>query len=780
MMKGIKKLTALTVYTIVFLVLGNISAAIYGKNIAVYIKVDAFKNKLSNQATEKGLTQTLITQLALPLSFEKKIRTFSYEKTQMIFKEIEKQKGDITLENIISYNKTTDYSNNKIDYIVIGELENFKRFFTLTINIYDLKRKKYILEDQNKVYIPYAKNQQAFFRFSAANAKELLLTNPKVFKLINPLGENIVKKIQQELKMEEDRRNRNKPKAKNSDKVNKKKKQIEIMFVVDSSKSMRDELITLKNKLKEIVEYIKLLRSDIEVRISITDYKSVYQKYRANILPFTQNISKVEEYIDSLVKSEKDDNMNDLRYGLDYGVTKGDWSEYRDHSKIIFFLTDQPVYRGRTSIAKRKKDNIKNNLVILPFEVISDSSKLTRTEKQIQQQLIKQLQFAEHGSIIHDQAQRFINQNRNYFQDYKQASGSLKRKFNVRYLVTGVLHKTDEYYKITVKMLDMKTGNIIINGNIENRIENSISALVIPLSKKIRDNVRINLTTKTKKVRTDFFDPGFREVVDKAKSKAIHVYTIGCSGINKNSQPLLRRISQKLDGDYVNLSYRFSYFLTNYKKVNFIYNNQELYQYIQHNNTNEINVSAYDFRKWKNITLGHQITHVENVKYFLLKEDYPIINSSASQKETIENNLHQIVKSVVKKYIEPSRNYKQIVVESEGFFIPIQITKLKAKEYRLLRRWAVRGDTIIIGTPIIPSAPTKVKFREHDQNTDRVLFFKFHPDQIRIFAPGFSKIIPNFLIKSIKDINLIPYFFKNAGVSDKKYWFIKAKIEKVY
>lgn len=790
------------------------------------------KGKQINQVTQKGITQILITQLALA-----GIKTVPYKEAQEYANILKKDK--ITLDKL-----PTTVSLNDFKYYIESNCEKYNEFFSITVRIIDIKKGKIVQRHQNRIFVPNVQGMSSFFtirkdkligflkkfrkkqftkqikrqmtRFLFSLKKnqvtlktrrnvfkflrilsnkrlsdsiktellsfidkwedrELYLNNPLVFSLFNTSGEanNLKKKVLRDKKTLGEKIIFFLKKDELTQKT-KKKKQIEIMFVVDSTRSMRDELQTLKNNIRQIVEQIRFQRGDLDIRISITDYKNIYDQYRAKILPFTQDISQVEQYLDKLIKTERDDPMNDIRYGLNYALTNGhssdnDWSVYKDHPKIIFLLTDRPINKI-TSFKKRK------NVVILPFvreKRWNDSSQLS-TQSNIHKILVNKLKLTTNKIILLAKAQQFVQNKRmikvNHFQ-------ILKSKYNIRYFIKGTIKKENNYNILTVQIYDIKKMKVVFEDQRRFFVSNSVRLMNLVGDKIVSYFDTISLVEKKK---ISIYKTNFSNIIKLAKSKSIHVYTIGCSGIDQYTQSRLRRFSQQMGGNYKNLRYKYSAYLSNFQKVHFIYENQMLFKSkkgISKKDEDHLLLTKDLRNLTNNISLGHIISTVEKAKQFLLTEGYPIDEKSGFASRKIENNLSLIILETITNYLGSKPSNDRLIVKSGNYDFPVELRQLSQNEQEQLEALMKEDKEIILAAPVSPITSYKVKFIENNRSINKVLFFKFPPNQVIIFSPKKSNLVPFFLKKEISEINQKPYFYRAQGISSKRYWFISGKIK---
>ncbi|HEO66178.1 MAG TPA: VWA domain-containing protein, partial [Spirochaetes bacterium] len=487
---------------------------------------------------EKGITQILINQLVLS-----NIKTLSLKDFQALDKN--------RLEAI----------KRASDYIVSGELERYNDYYSLTLILTNregnhLFRKKHRIKVQN---LP-------FFKLLRSNGKiRIKLNNPQIFSLINPLVKDLIGFIQ------------NSPL-----KQGQRDKQIEIMFVIGSSASLKDEIHSLKKSIREIVRTIHSLRPDITIRMGVMDSSrmsgGILDKSNGNHSHsfFTENILAVEQYLDRLAKRKGDDNTN-IMDGLRHALREGDWSIYKKDPKLLFLLTDR-------SIPKNVERKATGQLIMIPFQ------KTFRYRKSISQDGIHQRIVLEAPAeiekslraklnlmdkrLIHSKAQNYLLDRL----DYKNQEALLRKideQYHVPYIMTGRVERKRDIFTLTLNLKSQRTHRTVLRIRKQAVGYDALLSMIHPIGNEISEFMARNrvLGKPGNPVNLQFED-----IINLAKSKSVKVYTIGCSGLDLQTQKTLTRVSELMDGSYTNPLYYIMAFLSQNQRMNLIYQNQKLYQ----------------------------------------------------------------------------------------------------------------------------------------------------------------------------------------------------------
>ncbi len=655
----IKKVLLFNLLIMVFLF---VQLDVYAKKtLLLPIKTSLGLSNSDNLINQKGISQLIISHLSLY-----GVDILSYKQSKII--------GDMLIKKKIRYSNLKNYAR----YIISGELIKYLEYYELNLAVYDFSKEKVIFEKHNKLFVPNIKEDNPLFHLqkdrlvlllksinaNKLNKKKYYLLKSYIKKLSQPnrlsakLNKNIVIYLRSLLRSNIKKNSKNKITAyinssknllmTNSDVLNLSnplidmlipsikiktrskswKRQVDIMFVIDFTKSLYDEVKYLKKSLRDILNNIHNIRPDIKLRIGITTYKELYSKHKIKMLPLTGDIKVVENYLDFILKQGSEVQTNGIRYGLFYTLSNANWLPYKDQLKMVFVLTDKTIKE-----------------------------------------------------------------------------------------------------------------------NLEQSIKSTISKY------------------------------SFTESIKLANSKNIKVYTIGCSGIDKNSQTALTRISRLTKGDYFNLEYYFSAYLLTFQKVNFIYKDKELFKPIGDISSLQYPelITKNTISKFENISLGDMVYKAEDTKNYLLKEKYPIKESSFNR-EKVNNNLINIVIKKIKDNIPPSPPYQHFTFVSENYYLPVKISGLTKEDLKLLKSWSKNNKDVYIAVNVVPTALSQTNYLENNHFTTKTISFNINPYIIKIFSPDKTSMIPNFLVKKISDINKTPYEYTKKGVSKKKYWFLKGKM----
>jgi len=125
---------------------------------------------------------------------------------------------------------------------------------------------------------------------------------------------------------------------------------VDIMFVVDTTGSMSDELEYLKVELQDVIERVKKENSNqLDIRMSGNYYRDNGDKYVVRSFDFTSNIDKVIEQMSNQVADGGGDYEEAVVEALDDGIYKHKWRESA-RAKLLFLVLDAPPHHTNDNI----------------------------------------------------------------------------------------------------------------------------------------------------------------------------------------------------------------------------------------------------------------------------------------------------------------------------------------------------------------------------------------------------------------------------------------------
>ena len=126
--------------------------------------------------------------------------------------------------------------------------------------------------------------------------------------------------------------------------------QIDIMFAVDATGSMGDEINYLKSELQDVIERVQESDDVLDIRLGTVFYRDHSDAYLTQSSPLDRDIQKTIDFI----KNQKADGGGDFPEAVDaaleVAIGQQDWNEDA-LAKIVFLVLDAPPHMGKQNIA---------------------------------------------------------------------------------------------------------------------------------------------------------------------------------------------------------------------------------------------------------------------------------------------------------------------------------------------------------------------------------------------------------------------------------------------
>ena len=124
---------------------------------------------------------------------------------------------------------------------------------------------------------------------------------------------------------------------------------IDLMFVVDTTGSMSDELEYLKLELEDVISRVKA-RTGLDIRISVNFYRDVGDDYVVRSFPFTTDAENASQQIQAQSADGGGDFPEALDAALENAVFEHQWSESA-RARLLFPLLDAPPHQSQSALA---------------------------------------------------------------------------------------------------------------------------------------------------------------------------------------------------------------------------------------------------------------------------------------------------------------------------------------------------------------------------------------------------------------------------------------------
>ena len=155
----------------------------------------------------------------------------------------------------------------------------------------------------------------------------------------------------------------------------KQKTALDLMFVIDTTGSMSDELRYIQTELNDIVKRVAK-NNQIDVRLSVNFYRDTQDEYTVRSYPFTENLSEAVNAINMQEANGGGDYEEAVEKALDDAVNNHDWNE--DNIKLMFLVLDAPPhYSAKSELPQILYDAAAEGIRIIP---VASSGVDTETE----------------------------------------------------------------------------------------------------------------------------------------------------------------------------------------------------------------------------------------------------------------------------------------------------------------------------------------------------------------------------------------------------------------
>jgi hypothetical protein len=144
---------------------------------------------------------------------------------------------------------------------------------------------------------------------------------------------------------------------------------VDIMFVVDTTGSMSDELDYLAAELKDVIRRVKNSHeNDLRVRISPNFYRDERDDYVVRPFGFTENVDKAVEQISQQSAAGGGDYEEAVEEALDNAIHDHKWSG-EARARLLFLVLDAPPHETDRIVGKLQKlaaDAAEQGIRIIP------------------------------------------------------------------------------------------------------------------------------------------------------------------------------------------------------------------------------------------------------------------------------------------------------------------------------------------------------------------------------------------------------------------------------
>lgn len=122
---------------------------------------------------------------------------------------------------------------------------------------------------------------------------------------------------------------------------------LDVLFLVDATGSMGDEIERLKANMVGVAEKISESASEPDVRFALTSYRDTTDDYVARTVDFTSDVGSFVESLRGLVADGGGDTPEALNEAFAQAVSEPRWRTDDDVVRLVFLIADAPPHIGR-------------------------------------------------------------------------------------------------------------------------------------------------------------------------------------------------------------------------------------------------------------------------------------------------------------------------------------------------------------------------------------------------------------------------------------------------
>ena len=129
---------------------------------------------------------------------------------------------------------------------------------------------------------------------------------------------------------------------------------VDIMFAVDATGSMGDEINYLKSELQNVIERVQKSDDELDIRLGSVFYRDVRDAYLTQSTPLDSDISKTVDFIKKQSAGGGGDFPEAVDAALEETIQKQNWSKDAV-ARIVFLVLDAPPHMQQQNINSLQK-----------------------------------------------------------------------------------------------------------------------------------------------------------------------------------------------------------------------------------------------------------------------------------------------------------------------------------------------------------------------------------------------------------------------------------------
>ena len=128
-------------------------------------------------------------------------------------------------------------------------------------------------------------------------------------------------------------------------------KSLDLMFVIDTTGSMSDELEFLKVELEDIINQVSAENANMDIRLSVNVYRDTHDQYVVRSTAFKKDISDHLSFLSSQYAGGGDDWEEAVEQALADALEDHDWNDDAT-AKLMFMVLDAPPHNTNSIISE--------------------------------------------------------------------------------------------------------------------------------------------------------------------------------------------------------------------------------------------------------------------------------------------------------------------------------------------------------------------------------------------------------------------------------------------
>ena len=117
---------------------------------------------------------------------------------------------------------------------------------------------------------------------------------------------------------------------------------LDVLFLLDATGSMEDEIHQLKITIDEVAQRIHRLPGDVDVRLGMTLYRDEFDSFLTSTFDLTPDVEAFAEALSAVVADGGDDYPEALDEALADALSQPSWRSASDTVQLVFLVADAP------------------------------------------------------------------------------------------------------------------------------------------------------------------------------------------------------------------------------------------------------------------------------------------------------------------------------------------------------------------------------------------------------------------------------------------------------